>query len=151
VLKGIALENEIKCDLPEIGLTQAIGDSSAIKFLWWKKLHSTTKAKIFYNGVSAALAAIAISLMFFTSNGKENTQTSSVEAQLSVTNVKLNALLEQSIILKSNITELSKNQVRSSPQNTCTIGPLQNELQIFKKEVDDHLDRHLNIIKKMIK
>ncbi|WP_077343333.1 hypothetical protein [Pseudocolwellia agarivorans] len=151
VLKGIDLENEIKDDLPEIGLTQAIGESSAIKFLWWKKLHSTTKAKIFYNGVSVALVAIAISLMFFTSNGKENTQAASVESQFSVTNNKLNTLLKQSEILKRNLSELSESQVDNCPQNSCSVVSLQGELELFKKEIDDHMDRHLNIIRKIVK
>jgi hypothetical protein len=151
VLKGLALENEIKDELPEIGLTQAIGESSAIKFLWWDKLHSTTKAKIFYHGVSSALAIIAVSLMFFTSNGKDNTKPASIESQLSVTNIKLSALLEQSKILKINISKLSGNQINRCPQNSCSIVSLQSELQLFKKEVDDHMDRHLNIIKKMLK
>lgn len=117
VLKGQDLEKEIKDELPEIGLTQAISDSSAIKFLWWNNLDSTTKANIFYHGVSFVLAVIAVSLMFFTSNGKENTKPTSIESQLSVTNIKLSALLVQSKILKINISKLSGNQINSRPQN----------------------------------
>lgn len=55
VKHGIAIENTLKTDLPEIGLTLKIGAESPSKILWIKDVHSTTKARIFYIGIFIVL------------------------------------------------------------------------------------------------
>jgi len=66
VIRGTAMENEIKNDLPEIYLTQEISNSSPINFLGLKALRSSAKANVFYICVSIILVIITISLFCFT-------------------------------------------------------------------------------------
>lgn len=150
VVKGIAIENEIKKQLPEINLTETIGEASSIKFLWWKELHSTSKAKIFYNGVSIALLAIAISLIFFSNNKKPSSEPVKIESEFSKVDTRLSELIKQSEILRNSISKLEKNQLKYYCRNICSTESLQTKFKIFKKEVDEHLDRHLDLIKKMV-
>ncbi|MFU0866140.1 hypothetical protein [Kluyvera ascorbata] len=72
VRKGLALEKEIASDLPNINLTETIGNSSPKNILFWKDMHSTGKANLFYFGVLFVLLAICFSLLFFKAPQKTN-------------------------------------------------------------------------------
>ncbi|MGF1786992.1 hypothetical protein L4D00_14450 [Photobacterium swingsii] len=68
VKQGLALEQQLKTDLPNIGLTTTIGDNSSIDLPFCKDMRSTTKAKVFYLGVSLVLFFLFMSLCFFNSS-----------------------------------------------------------------------------------
>lgn len=72
VRKGLALEKEIASELPNINLTETIGNSSPKNILFWKDMHSTGKANLFYFGVLLVLLAICFSLLFFKAPQKTN-------------------------------------------------------------------------------
>ncbi|ECC4237767.1 hypothetical protein GIC48_20415 [Salmonella enterica] len=72
VKKGLALEQEIASDLPNINLTETIGNSSPKNILCWKNMHSTGKANLFYFGVLSVLLAICIALFIFKAPQKTN-------------------------------------------------------------------------------
>ncbi|REL34683.1 hypothetical protein [Thalassotalea euphylliae] len=151
VLKGIAIEKEIQKDLPEIGLTQAIGESSSIKFLWWKELRSTTKAKIFYNGVSIALIVIAISLAFFTGNDQPISQQGDNRPKPHDTDKHIISLIKETKDLNRIIIELSTQQQDQCPKERCSTQDIQKEILKLNRNIEEHLDRHLILIKKVVK
>jgi hypothetical protein len=70
VLKGIDIENEIKTHLPNVDLTQKIGEQSAVDIFCFKEVRSTTKAKFFYSGISFVLLALTIILATLDINSK---------------------------------------------------------------------------------
>lgn len=72
VKKGLALETEIASDLPNINLTDTIGKSSPKNILFWKDMHSTGKANLFYFGVLAVLLGICLTLAIFKTPQKDN-------------------------------------------------------------------------------
>lgn len=72
VKKGLALEQEIALDFPNINLTETIGNSSPKNILFWKNMHSTGKANLFYFGVLFVLLAICFLLLFFKAPQKTN-------------------------------------------------------------------------------
>lgn len=72
VKKGLAIENEIGVDIVNIDLTKTIGDNSPRDILFFKNVHSTTKAKIFYFGVLAVLLITGGCMMIFSSPSKTN-------------------------------------------------------------------------------
>ncbi|EUD09307.1 hypothetical protein [Providencia alcalifaciens] len=73
VRQGAKIEKELESILPEITLTKKIGESSPCDFLWFKKLHSQTKAKIFYFGILFILVLATIALLFVSpKNQKDN-------------------------------------------------------------------------------
>lgn len=72
VKKGLALEQEIASDLPNINLTETIGNSSPKNILCWKNMRSTGKANLFYFGVLSVLLAICIALLIFKAPQKTN-------------------------------------------------------------------------------
>ena len=72
VKKGLAIEKEIGVDIVNIDLTKTIGDNSPRDILFFKNVHSTTKAKIFYFGVLAVLLITGGCMMIFSSPSKTN-------------------------------------------------------------------------------
>ncbi|WP_063644925.1 hypothetical protein [Aliivibrio fischeri] len=87
VLQGMEIEEKLKNDFPTIGLTFKIGESSAIDFFLWKKMRSTTKAKIFYHGISIVLLSLSIVLFSFNSTPlpKKNTTDINVPNNITIT------------------------------------------------------------------
>lgn len=63
VLKGVEMEEQLKEQLPNINLTQRIGDESAVSLFGFSNVRSTTKAKTFYLGIAAVLLGITILLV----------------------------------------------------------------------------------------
>ncbi len=60
VKHGQALEEVLRPDVPGIGLTGQIGESSPYKLLWLFKLHTRHKMAVFYGVVGAVLVALAV-------------------------------------------------------------------------------------------
>jgi hypothetical protein len=59
VKHGIALEQELKGKVPNIGLTKAIGDNSPFSFMG-RKVHSSAKLAGFYSIVAVLLVVLAV-------------------------------------------------------------------------------------------
>ncbi|WP_272572268.1 hypothetical protein [Providencia sp. PROV258] len=71
VKQGLKIESELESIIPGITLTKQIGESSPRDFLFFKKIHSTTKAKIFYFGILAILVMSTIILLFVSPKKKQ--------------------------------------------------------------------------------
>lgn len=72
VKKGMALESEIAVDLVNVDLTKTIGDNSPQDIFFWKGIHSTTKAQIFYFGILLVLISSGIAMSLFNTPAKTN-------------------------------------------------------------------------------
>lgn len=72
VKQGLKIEKELKTDIPNIDLTQTIGECSPKKIFNYFEMHSTDKAKIFYIGVSMVLLFTCLFLTFFDAPPKTN-------------------------------------------------------------------------------
>ena len=143
VVKGIELEKYIEPHLPKMGLTSAIGEASSIKFLFWKELRSTTKAKIFYHGVSSALLVISISLFFGTSDKKQQSKDNS-SAKISVQKSNsLEAYAERTANLEKLLIEVLK---QCSNENELYCEKFSSDINAKFSELNKHMDRHLTII-----
>lgn len=72
VKKGLDIEKELVVDIVNIDLTKTIGENSPRDILFFKNVHSTTKAKIFYFGVLAVLLITGFCMIIFSSPKKIN-------------------------------------------------------------------------------
>lgn len=70
VKKGLDIEKQLSEQLPNINLTHTIGSESSIDIGPFKKVRSTRKAKIFYLGIAAVLAAMSVGIGFMGKDAK---------------------------------------------------------------------------------